>query len=148
MAISDLRSDYVALFAAALPTADVVARDGRLDATEIKRWSMRPPVVAVTLLGIDGAPSVESIPEQVTVRLRWGMFLLASSTAGAKRGDNCLEMLQAAMSAVRLRSTYSDTGARQIADLRADSLYGGDIDKQGIAIWAVSWTQLYDLYSP
>lgn len=151
MSIGTVRDDYVTLFTSALSGVTgmtVVEHDGRFDINELRRWTQRLPIAVIALLGMGPTPDELALPQQVVTRLRWGLFIVTQGTTTATRGDDCLTILQTALTAIRLKRDWTDSATRQITGVRADSLYGGEIDKQGVAIWAASWEQDYELYTP
>jgi hypothetical protein len=72
--------------------------------------------------------------------VRWAAFIVTRDTPAATRDVAALDYAEAVMRTVRLNRWGLDN-AQKPERLAADNLFSGQLDRQGIALWAVSWQQ-------
>jgi hypothetical protein len=122
--------------------ADVDIHDGRFDEAELKRWAVRTPAVRIGILGI---PEMSYDTGQLAAEVEWGAFIVTKDSATLKRGAAALVMVEALLGVVTPEQRWGDTAAHAPKDIKAANLYQGKLDQQGVAIWAVTWRQSYDV---
>ncbi|KMQ74004.1 phage protein Gp37 [Marinobacter subterrani] len=135
------RDAIVAAIAKALPELkDCQAHGGRFDLQELKRWSRRAPAVLVAAVQIPEA--ARNRVNQVTVR--WVAYVVASDAPGVSRDVIALDYTEALLRCIKDNRWGLDNTQRP-ENVAAENLYSGPADRQGIALWAVSWQQALTL---
>ena len=122
--------------------AKVYTHGGRFDLDELKRWAKQTPCAVVGLLGI---PSFEFDGTQVIGNCEWGAFIVTKDASDLKRDGSAVALVSAIAAVVTPLERWGDDAAHQITAIKASNLYGGKVDQSGIALWAVTWTQGYDI---
>ena len=123
----------------ALPALKTCAvHDGRFQAAELRRWSLRAPAVLVAWLGT---------PRTETPGVPWtdceqqlAAFVVTRDAPGLPRGKAARAIAAALLLLIpRARWGLSGTGAAE--RLQARNLFSAEIDKANVALWAVTWRQ-------
>ncbi len=122
--------------------AQVYTHGGRFDVEELKRWSVKAPCAVVGALGIN---SIDSEAGQPVALVEWGAFIVTKDTADLKRDVSALGLVEALLGIVTPLERWGDDAAHVPTAIKATNLYGGQLDKTGIALWMIGWTQGYDL---
>lgn len=143
----DIRDSWIEIFKSALKIP-IVAREGRFDLAEVKRVSARLPAGFLTLIAIDSPSAGVELPLQISGILRWGLFIATDSASILPRGDEAISLVESAFVAIKKTASYSERNTRAISSPRAESLFSSELDTSGISIWLVSWTEIYDFFSP
>jgi hypothetical protein len=127
-----------------LPGVRSVERHGgSFDLEELKRIAVQAPCVRVALVGC-GRAERESSGELV-LPLSLALVVVARDSAvegvgRTPRDAAAMALASAAMMAVdRSRFGLANVGAPK--DLSAVNEYSGQVDRTGVAIWQVTWTQ-------
>lgn len=143
MTLTALRQAIVDRLALELPMLRTCrAHQGRFDVDEIKRIYTAMPAVLVVLLG---AQPVTVEGHVVTPQLRWGAFVVTGAGAGpAGRDDQALTIIDALMRIVPVER-WGSSDCKRPTDLRFENLYTGEVDRQAMSLWLVSWNQRVDL---
>ena len=127
-----------------LKTCEV--HDGRFDLGELRRVSTRTPAIFVACLG---TLEVESRGTgQVDAVKQLAAYVITRNSVGLPRGQAARNLVDG-LEIYLLRGREEDarpgrwglSGVGPAERIRAQNLYSGPIDKQGIALWAVSWQQ-------
>ena len=134
-----------------LKTCEV--HNGRFDKGELMRHALRAPAVLVSCLG---TASVEDRGDEgVNAQKLWAAFIVTRDLPGLPRGEGARNLADALELLImrgiveedpitkeqRLANRWGLKGVGPAEQLRSQNLYGGDIDKQGAALWVVSWRQ-------
>lgn len=139
MNLLDYRNAIAADLKANIAAAKTVAthRGQFASVDEVNRYAVKAPAVLVALLDAAGMP-IGSAMLRCTCRV--GIYVMTKDAPNAPRDDTAIGIVNA----VLLRAITSDWGADATtpANLRAQNLYRGDIDKQGICLFAVSFDQV------
>ena len=123
----------------ALPELKTCAvHDGRFQAAELRRWSLRSPAVLIAWLGT---------PKTETPGVSWtdcdqqlAAFIMTSDRPGLPRGKAARAIAAALLLLIpRARWGLSGTGAAE--RLQARNLFSAEIDKANVALWTVTWRQ-------
>lgn len=109
---------------------------GRFAAGELARWSRKAPGVLVAALRI---PAVRQDKSQLT-EVQWGAFIVTKDSPQASRDQVALDYAEALVRVIR-NQRWGLSGAQAPQNLSADNLFAAEIDRQGIALWAVTWRQ-------
>ena len=131
--------------------------DGRFDLPEVKRFALQAPAVLVSCLA---TLSVTDRGDQsVNADRSWAAFVLTRSSPGLPRGEAARNLVDALELLIlrgiveedpitgeqRLANRWGLTGVGPAEQLRSQNLYSGTIDKQGAALWVVTWRQILRL---
>lgn len=121
-----------AAFAERLPALrECVAHDGRFDLRELGRFIARAPSVRVACLGLKPREKGEHA-------LLMAAFIITTDRRGLARGTAALTILETL--AARTTGAFwgrDDIGAAE--RVTGANLYSADADRQGVALWALSW---------
>jgi phage gp37-like protein len=131
------RNAIVQSIQVALPALkDCQAHGGRFDLQELQRWSRRAPAVLVS------AVQVPVVADNQTrhVQVRWVAYVVTRDTPGATRDVAALDYTEALLRCVKGNRWGLDNTQRP-ENVAAENLYSGQADRQGVALWAVSWQQ-------
>ena len=138
-----------------LRTCDV--HDGRFDLAELKRHALQTPAVLVSCLG---TVSIDDRGDEgIDSHRHWAAFVLTRDCPGLPRGEGARNLVDALELLVmrgiveedpitgeqRLANRWGLKGVGPAEQVRSQNFYGGTIDKQGVALWVVSWRQYLHL---
>ncbi len=139
MSLCDLREAVVTALHTAIPQLRTCeTHGGRFDAAELRRLAPRSPAVLVATLALDDLRGEHG---EYKADVAWAVFVVASDRPGQPRDAAALTVVDALARTIpdnRWGLAESETVPTR---LRAENLYSGDLDKSGVAIWAVSWRQ-------
>lgn len=141
MSIAARRAAIIDAIKVGMPSLrEVVALGGRLDLDEIRRQSTPLPGVVVAALAV---PKLELVGGQVMATVRWGAFVACQDAAVPQRvtRDTAVLLLTGEL----LRLIGSPAWSRKANGLQANSAWSTKLDKQGVAVWAVSWDEKVEL---
>ena len=131
------RDAIVASIKAAVPGLYTCeSHGGRFDAAELGRYSKLAPAVLVAAVSV---PTLSDGKDQIA-EVRWAAFIVTRDTPSATRDVAALDYAEAVMRTVKLNRWGLDN-AQKPERLAADNLFSGQLDRKGIALWAVSWQQ-------
>lgn len=142
MILVDLRSAIVSMIQAAVPSLqEVKAHGGRFTLEELKAYAAKSPSVRVACLGL---PQIfyESGMRAVSA---WGAFVIAGDKPGLSRDVAALEILAAIAPIVPGNCWGLEDSVDSARDARADNLFSRELDKNGIALWGLTWRHIVDL---
>lgn len=114
----------------------VEAHGGRFDRLELARYSKRAPAVLIAAMSM---PRVEERPRS-RPQVQFAAFVVCRDAPSAPRDAQALTLAEALVRLVP-RNQWGREDAESPANISAENLYSGEIDKLGIAMWAVSWRQ-------
>ncbi len=112
--------------------------DGRFDLPELRRIATRTPAMFTACLGVDQVANPGT--EQADATLLLAIYIVTANAAGLSRGAAARALSEAVLQLVQGERWGGGTG--EAAELRAENLYSGDIDKTGVALWGISWQQV------
>ena len=123
-------------------TIDVDDHPGRFSDEELKRVVRKRRAVRVA---IEKLPQMSVTgPGKVRVSLLFSAVVVCADTPGASRHHSALTITQAIVEALPHQRWNTDyLGPVLPQSIRADNLYSGAIDNQGVAMWGVSWQQTF-----
>jgi hypothetical protein len=124
---------------AALPGVTVAAHRGRFDsAAEIQRFAVKAPQVLVACVGFKPVSSGGGL---VQLRGRWVVFVITKDAPKLERDAGALALAEAIELCVE-GNTWALDSLSAPTDIEARNLYSGAIDKNGVALWAVTFDQV------
>lgn len=134
MSLVQQRNNIVEALKAIPGVRTVQTHGGRFDLAELKRVSTQSPALLIACLSLPGIDDRHG-----TLDVHWGIFIVARSNAREKRDEIALALAQRVLDLVR--GNDWDVDAQRPTRLRADNLFNTTVDKQGVALWAVSFQQ-------
>lgn len=111
---------------------------GRFDEAELKRVATRAPALFVSCLGCLTVTNPGT--EQADASLALAVYIVTQSVPGLPRDAGARNLAEALVTLVPLER-WGLSGCGEAQAVRATNLYSGDVDKLGVALWAVSWQQ-------
>jgi phage gp37-like protein len=143
MILVTLRTAIIDAIATALPQLkEVKAHGGRFSLEELKAIAARSPSVRVACLGV-----ARILPGAacVTAETVWGVFVIAGAAAQQSRDAAALALVAAIAPLVPLSTWGLETQVNGAEEVRGDNLFSRDIDRQGVAMWAITFRHTVDL---
>lgn len=140
MSVLAVRASIVETLQANLPAGvQVLAHGGRFDsAEEIKRYITKGPAVLVACIRI---PLACPGTARVMMPAGWAIFVITKDVPGAPRDQGAIALAEA----VLLQIDSNLWGRSDVAvpsDIEARNLYSAKVDNLGVALWAVTFTQV------
>ncbi len=130
----DLRDAIVAELITLFPDIkrNIEEHDGRIDATAIKSWIRTVPAIRVAVLGSRRITPVGN--GQVDIDWNMNAFVVEKDSAAAA----------ALATAIIVDAEGNHRGLENVfdpKDMRCDNLHAAALEKHGVTIWVVAWTQ-------
>ncbi|PMM62666.1 hypothetical protein [Vibrio splendidus] len=116
---------------------------GRFDkADDIKRWmSNRDGGVRIAALRV---PQYETVGNRLIGNVNLVAYVFTTDQFGYEK-DLRAEVVAGKLVRELLDRSALPTAYGRVENVRSDNLYSGEIDKLGIAIWSVTWSQQWYL---
>lgn len=146
MSLYGLRDAIVASIQSNVSEFRVVkAHGGKFNRDELKRVAVATPAALVTVLG---GPMDRHGGQAVGVT-EMAVFIVTGGNSVTNRKKDALNLVEAVCGLVNNDSWGYGT-ATAPTDVRFDNLYDGKVDRKGVALWVVTWSQNVDLaiYDP
>ncbi|MCY4584897.1 MAG: DUF1834 family protein [Bryobacterales bacterium] len=129
--VADLRRQLPALKSCEI-------HDGRWNADELKRWAVGAPAILVAWTGT---------PRTETPGVRWTdadqqliAVVATRDTPSLPRGEGARNLVDWLLLYLP-RARWGLAGVGAAERVRAENLFSAALDKTGVAMWAVTWTQ-------
>ncbi len=143
MILIELRDAIIAGIKEASPTlVDVASHGGRFSLEEIKAVGAKSPAARVACLGLREITFEGNIPKAVSL---WGVFIITAHTAAAKRDAVAMSIVAAIAPLLPEESWGLEASIDGAKECRADNLFSRELDKNGLALWGLSFTHQVDL---
>ena len=133
-----LSSSVVEKIATMLPKVNIESYPGRFDVTELKRISTKLPAVRIAFMGSTKIDMMDTGENEATVRL--AAFVITGDRRGLPKDSAALNIVEALLTLIPGQS-WGVPGTTIAKNIKADNLYSGQVDRQGVAIWALTWEQ-------
>ncbi|HHY0486353.1 TPA: hypothetical protein ACVU4X_002987 [Vibrio parahaemolyticus] len=116
---------------------------GRFDKpADIKRWmSNRDGGIRIAALRVK---SYETIGGRLIGNVDFAAYVFTAEQYGYQK-DIRAEVITGRLVRSLMGFDALPTAYSQVADVRSDNLYSGNVDELGLAIWAVTWSQQWYL---
>ncbi|WP_051182942.1 phage protein Gp37 [Desulfocurvibacter africanus] len=137
MTLIDIRAAIVALLADLLHV-QVEPHAGRFDLDELKRAATRTPAVFVACLGFS---DVEEKGHEISAEVAWAAFVVTGDKPGNPRHVSSLALVHALGTHIPGNRWGLEESEGIPEQIRADNLYSAQLDKHGVAMWAIGWRQ-------
>lgn len=136
--IINLRTAVVEQLRAFLPDNVLVeTHGGRFNGAELRRYATRAPAVLVAAMSIpelvDGSGPVRPV-------VQLAAFIVTRDVPQVTRDEQGLTLTEALLRHIP-GNRWGLVNAQLPARINGENLYSGEIDKLGVAMWAVSWRQ-------
>lgn len=119
---------------------DVESHPGRFTESELKRISLSRRAVRIAVEDI--LETRISPMKKVSYRLLMAAFVICSDRDGPDRSESAIEVVEKVISVLpRNRWNSDDYQAVLETSISAQNLYSGEIEKRGVAMWAITWNQ-------
>ncbi len=143
MILVDLRNAIVSGIGTGISSLrEVKSHGGRFTLSEIKAIAARSPSVRVACLGI---PGIEQTSTCIQADVMWGAFVVCGDQAGAPRDSLALDLVTGLAAIIPTATWGLDESVDGASQVRADNLFSRDIDRIGVALWAVTWRHTVDI---
>jgi len=139
MKYTEFRDSIISGIDAKLPELRSVAgHPGRFNLEELKRMTTRLPGVKVAILG---APQTEELGTgEYKATLKFAAFILVGDRRNLSKEKAALNLVEILTTLIG-SNRWGRDDVYLAENISADNLYSGSIDKKGVAIWAVTWSQ-------
>jgi phage gp37-like protein len=145
MSIETVRTAIVNTIAAkitALKTCE--AHPGRFDLAEIKRVAANAPAVFIAALATG---QQENIGGDIWAPVSFAAFIVTKDQPGKSRDSLVLDIVNALLVLADSNDWDSTDVVEDPINIRSQNLYSASIDKNGVAMWAITWQQKIKLGS-
>ena len=140
-ALVDLRTAIVlALETEVTGATEVESYGGRLNLDEVNRVTKRTPAVLVAV--VNGGSADGRANGQLELKAQIAAFVLTEDARGNDRDAAALSVAEEVIISVAGWSWKGAGKAKMPKDVKLESLYSGKLDRRGVALLAVSWTQI------
>lgn len=149
------RAAVVAAIGAGIPALRTCEpHGGRFDVGELQRYAARAPAVLVACTGVG---DVHEQAAAAVAMLRWVAVVIARDVPAvaaqtdpvvvhvpAVHRDAQMLVLSESLLGIISGNRWGMSSTHRPQRIRGDNLYSGQLDKKGIAVWALSWDQAID----
>lgn len=118
----------------------VQAHGGSFNREELARIALQSPACLVAVMGGE----LERHAGQPVASPTIFAFIVTRGSSAEKRDEAALVLVEA-VAALVVNNGWDYADAQAPDNMRIENLYSGDIDKQGVALWSVSWQQQLDI---
>lgn len=115
---------------------------GQFNEAEIRRVAAQAPAVFVAVLGV-GKVNDTRHPAQAPVS--FAIYVIAKDQPGKTRDQISLRLTNALIDYITNNDWDSDSVVEDPENIKAANLFRAVIDKQGVAMWAISFTQVIEI---
>lgn len=148
MSIADTRDAIVSAIKAAVPSfREVRAYDGRVTREDLGRVATATPTAFVSCLGIS---LVEDAEDDIIADCQWVISLVAarqttSERSNASRSDYATAVVETLIPLIKDSNSsggaWADYSDGPPESIRALNVFDVELDKRGVTVWVVTWTQ-------
>lgn len=138
--LADLRAAVVATIKGWLP--DLRACEphaGRFNLDELKRLGVQAPAVRVAVIGGDRALDLGN--GEIDLPLRLAAFVVTADRRGLPKDEAAMAIVETLVKRVPHHRWGLPWAHPARADVQPENLHSTGLAGQGIALWAVGWTQ-------
>ena len=138
MIIVDMRAAAIDAIQAVFPKAALHAHAGRFNLADIRRLATKTPAICVAVLGMPRTQDAGN--DQADHELRMAAFVLTSDKGNLKRDVAALNIVES-LAILIPGKRWGMAGVHPAERVTGESLYSAEIDKIGLCLWAVTWSQ-------
>lgn len=144
MKLTEIRAAIVSSISDKLPSLKTcAAHGGRFDKEELQRIGTKAPAVFVSCLSFGGA---EGETGETTAPVKWFLFIVTKDAPRQDKDELAMDMAEALVA--HIVGNDWDLGGVAIEEptqIVGQNLFSTELDKKGVAMWAVSFTQKMQL---
>ena len=111
---------------------------GRFDRAELKRIAGRTPAIYIAALGHSRSDDPGTGERDIDLSL--AAFVVTADRRGLPRIEGAINLVESLLTLIP-GNRWGQSGVFGAAQAASNNFYSGDIDKQGVALWGVSWRQ-------
>ena len=137
-AINSMFETMTGELSALFPQAMVNTHPGRFDEAELKRIAVRAPAVLLACLGTGRFKQVET--DEVDIPLNCTAFVLTKDERGLPRETGVINISEVLLTWLPGRR-WNMPNVSPPSGLMSQNLFGKQLGKMGVTLWAVSWVQ-------
>ncbi|WP_174889357.1 phage protein Gp37 [Candidatus Williamhamiltonella defendens] len=116
----------------------VAPHPGRFNLDELKRIATQLPAVRVALMGMPRVHMLETGENEAVLRL--AAFVVTGDRRQLPKDEAALAIVESLLVLIP-GQRWGVTGTMDAKDVKADNLFSGQVERQGVAMWAVTWEQ-------
>lgn len=139
--IAQVRADIATALGTAIPALTMGVHPGRFSLDELRRFAVRAPAGIVVAEGSRGSTMAGTLR---VLDVDWAVFIISRGTSATGRDTQAHNLAYSVAAEIHLNRWDNDYAHAPKA-VAWDNLYSGDLDKSGIAIHVVTWTQGVEL---
>lgn len=137
MSLVALRDSIISSIDAEIATFKaVLPHGGKFDKEELKRIALQSPAALVAVM----AGPVEREGGEAMCDAIFTVFVITKGSSQTQRETAVIALAQE-VGKLAVHDSWAYEHARAPTGVRLDNLYAGEIDRMGVALWAVSWSQ-------
>lgn len=122
--------------------AAVHTHGGRFSKDDLDRYALKAPCIVV---GITGVRQLDEDGGQAVAHLELVAVIVTIDKPKVDRDIGAIGLLQSTLAVVKPSQRFGDENAHPPEAIRGENLFTGKVDKLGVAMWAVTWRQKYDI---
>ena len=134
----DFRNNIISHLQGVFPKLHVSAYQGRFNVDELKRVNLKLPALQVAILGSQKIEVIET--EERDIHLQLAAFIITHDQKRLKREEAVLAIVERLALLIPYQR-WNDAHALPATTVQIENLFSSQMDKQGVALWAVSWAQ-------
>ncbi len=139
MKFKELRQAIIDKINAELPELKAVSpHPGRFNLDELKRIATKLPAVRVALMGTPTVNILETGENEAVLRL--AAFVVTGDRRQLPKDEAALAIVESLLVFIP-GQRWGVKGAMDAKGVKADNLFSGKVERQGVAMWAVTWEQ-------
>lgn len=139
MKLKALRQAIMNHINAQLPQLKAVdSHPGRFNLDELKRIATRLPAVRVALMGMPTVNRLETGENEAVIRM--AAFVVTGDRRQLPKDESALAIVESLLVFIP-GQRWGLKGAMDARGVKADNLFSGKVERQGVAMWAVTWEQ-------
>lgn len=139
MRFKELRQAILDRIKAELPDLRAVdPHPGRFNLDELKRIATRLPAVRVALMGAPTVNILETGENEAALKL--AAFIVTGDRRQLPKEDSALAIVESLLVLIPAQR-WGVKGVHDARMVKADNLFSGNVERQGVAMWAVTWEQ-------
>ncbi|RXJ70790.1 hypothetical protein CS022_22475 [Veronia nyctiphanis] len=140
MRLLALRHAIIDTIKEALPELSAVdAHPGRFNLDELRRIATKLPAVRVAIMAFSKVVPIQTGERQLTVKL--AAFVMTSDRRKLPKDESALAIVEALLTLIP-GHRWTLSAVSGATDAKAENLFSGRVDKQGVAMWAITWQQV------
>lgn len=137
MSLAQVRHEIAGFYRGELD-AKVIEYEGTFDMEALQRVAVQAPAVVVSCTGV---PKFERQGPVVVGHATWAAITVATKRGRAAEALALMESVAAHLPFQR----WNDTASRPPEGIAAANMHSAALEKMGVSMWAVRWTQAVDL---